>query len=170
MPTKISSSAALLPIYCCDSDSLINLKDAGLLDKLRDLVKLEKIKVPEGVYRELHRYTDKLAKNLQQWDSKYHLVIQLDSKSLDLLTSIERQYGPSFHIGSKVYGGFWNSASGRKSSDGQVVALAKSRGWIVVSNDDSIHGACMLEGVTCRRWEEIGRLILNPEQSPLPGF
>jgi len=50
------------------------------------------------------------------------------------------------------------------------VALAKSRKWIAVSNDNSIHGACMLENVECRRWEDIGRLLLRPEQPQLPGF
>jgi hypothetical protein len=62
-----------------------------------------------------------------------------------------------------VHPGFWNSTSGRKSSDAQVVTLAKAWGWISVSNDNSIHGACMLEGIVGCRWEEIGRLLLKPQ-------
>lgn len=96
--------------------------------------------------------------------------MDLDYKALELLPDIEKRYGRRFHIRGKSYRGFWESSSGRKSADAQVLALAKAHGWIAVSNDDSIHGACMLEGVICRRWEEIGRLLLGPEQPPLPGF
>lgn len=92
------------------------------------------------------------------------MAIDLDPHALEFLPEIERQYGPPFRVGQKTYAGFWQSASGRRSIDGQVVALAKARGWIVISNDDSVHGPCMLEGVLCRRWEEIGRVLLRPEQ------
>jgi hypothetical protein len=149
---------------------LINLKDAGLLDKLLDLVKSNQVKIPEGVYRELLISTDKLAETLQKWQSNYSLVVKLDYKALALLPGIELKYGPQFNQAGMVYKGFWKSASGKKSADSQVVALAKSREWVVISNDVSIHGACMLEGVICRRWEEIGRLLLNPKQGFLPGF
>jgi hypothetical protein len=158
------------PVYCCDSDALIKLKDAGLLDEMLNLVKSGRIKIPEGVYRELQISTDRLAKTLEQWQKKYPLVVKLDRKALELLRDIEVKYGPQFNQGGMVYPGFWKSASGKKSVDSQVVALAKSREWVVISNDSSIHGACMLEGVICRRWEEIGRLILNSPQPPLPGF
>lgn len=118
----------------------------------------------------MQRKTDRLAKMMENWKRKYSLVVDLDYKSLEFLPDIEKKYGMPFKVGDKVYKGFWSSASGRKSVDAQVVALAKARGWIAVSNDDSIHGACMLEGVLCRRWEEIGRLLLGPEQAAFPGF
>ena len=129
-----------------------------------------KAKIPEGVYRELQQKTDLLAQTIEQWKKKYSFVVNLDSKALELLPAIERKYGPQFSVGGKTYPGFWKSPSGRKSADSQVLALAKSRGWIAVSNDNSIHGACMLEDIECRRWEEIGRLLLGPEQPYLPGL
>jgi hypothetical protein len=137
---------------------------------MRGLVRSGRVKIPEGVFKELQRKTDKLAKTIEQWKKKYSFVVNLDPEALELLPDIERNYGPQFSVGGKTYPGFWKSPSGRKSVDAQVVALAKSRGWIAVSNDNSIHGACMLEDVECRRWEEIGRLLLGPEQLHLPGL
>jgi hypothetical protein len=149
---------------------LIKLKDAGLLDQLLDMIKSDRVKIPEGVYRELLMSTDKLAKTLQKWQANYPLVVKLDNKALALLPDIELKYGPQFNQVGMVYKGFWKSASGKKSADSQVVALAKSQDWVVISNDVTIHGACMLEGVICRRWEEIGRLLLQSKQDSLPGF
>ena len=157
-------------VFCCDSAAMIDLRDAGLLRKMRGLVKSGKVKIPEGVHRELQQKTDLLAKTIEQWKKKYSYVVNLDNKALALLPAIEQKYGPQFNIGGKNYPGFWASSSGRKSVDAQVVALAKSRGWIVVSNDNSIHGACMFEDIACRRWEEIGRLLVGPEQPHLPGL
>jgi hypothetical protein len=157
-------------VFCCDSASLIDLRDSGLLRKMRGLVQSGRVKIPEGVYKELQQKTDKLAKTIEQWKKRYSLVVNLDPRALELLPDIERNYGPQFSVGGKTYPGFWKSPSGRKSVDAQVVALTKSRGWIAVSNDNSIHGACMLENVECRRWEEIGRLLLGPEQPHLPGL
>ncbi len=157
-------------VFCCDSASLIDLRDAGLLRKTRGLVQSGRAKIPEGVYKELQQKTDKLAKTIEQWKKKYYFVVNLDPEALELLPDIERNYGPQFSVGGKTYPGFWKSPSGRKSVDAQVVALAKSRRWIAISNDNSIHGACMLENVECRRWEEIGRLLLGPEQLQLPGL
>lgn len=151
-------------IYCCDSDSLINLRDARLLNKLRALTRRGVLKIPKGVYRELHRKTDRLARILERWKEKYDLVVELDYKSLQELPNLERDYGNSFTVGDKRYAGFWASASGKHAVDSQVVALAKTHDWVVISNDDSIHGSCMLEGVVCRRWEELGRILLGPQQ------
>ena len=157
-------------IFCCDSVSLIDLRAARLLSKLRTLARSGTVCVPEGVFRELRRKTDKLAKTVEQWKKKYGFVVALDTRTLELLPDIERKYGPPFAVGGKTYPGFWASPSGKKSVDGQVVALAKARRWVAVSNDNSVHGACMLEDVECRRWEEIGRLLLGPEQPHLPGL
>jgi uncharacterized protein YacL len=157
-------------VFCCDSASLIDLRDAGLLRKMRGLVQSGRLKIPEGVYKELKQKTDKLAKTIEQWEKKYSFVVSLDYRALELLPNIEKEYGPQFNLGGNNYPGFWASSSGRKSVDAQVLALAKSRGWIVVSNDNSIHGACMFEDIECRRWEEIGRLLLGPEQPHLPGL
>ena len=162
--------ATLPNVFCFDLSALIDLRDAGLLSRMRVLVRSGRARIPEGVYRELQKKTDSLARTVGQWKSKYSFVVDLDTTALGLLPGIERRYGPPFGVGGKTYRGFWASPSGRKSADSQVVALAMSRGWIAVSNDNSIHGACMLEDVECRRWEEIGRLLLGPGQPSLPGF
>jgi len=153
---------ALFPpdIYCCDADALIDLHAAGLLGKLRVLAQNGKLKLPEGVFSELNRFTDKLATTLASWDAKYGIVVRLNHNDLTLLPRLERQYGSPFHLRGRSYAGFWASASGRRAKDAQVVAVAETRGWTVISNDNSIHGECMLEKVPCRRWEEIGRLLL----------
>lgn len=158
-----------LEVFCFDLAALVDLCAAGLLRKLRKLAQSGRLKVPEGVYKESQRQTDKLARTIKQWRDKYSVVVDLDNKALGLLRSIERKYGQPFSLGNIKYPGFWKSPSGRKSADGQVVALAKSRGWTVISNDNSVHGACMFENVKCYRWEEIGRL-LKPEQARLPGM
>lgn len=154
--------------YCCDSDSLINLQRAGLLGKLRSLAQDGMIKIPSKVYQELKDSTDILSRTLIQWKEKYPLVVELDTNALEVYTQIQRKYGRQFSIKSFTYPGLWETRSGQKSTDASVIALAKSRGWIVISDDTSVRGACMLENVACRPWEEIGRL-LKP-QLKLSGF
>ncbi|MDO8691183.1 MAG: hypothetical protein Q7R39_14445 [Dehalococcoidia bacterium] len=155
-------------VYCCDLDALIQLQFAGFLPNLRNLVRNGSLKVPEGVFRELLRQTDKLGKRFNDWDKKYSVRVSLDERTKVLLVEMERKYGNPFQVGGVTYPGFWQSAAGRKAADGQVVAFPKSRGWVAISNDGSIHGACMLENVPCRRWEEVGRLLRNATQLPLP--
>lgn len=163
-------SRAETTVFCCDADSVINVRDAGLLPGFRNLARDGRAKVAEGVYRELKKGTDTLARSLTTWERNYQFVVRLDHVALQCLPDIERKYGPRFTLGSKVYAGLWASASGRKSADSQVIALAKVRSWIVISNDSSVHGACMKEGIACWGWEEIGRLLLHPHQPLLPGF
>lgn len=147
-------------VYCCDSDALINLQDAALTTKLRRMARENRLRVPEGVKRELSRRTDKLRQTLATWETKYPSVVAaLDAQSMGLLHDLENKYGPPFSIGAKTYGGFWNSRAGRKAVDSHLVALGKVHGWTVVSNDDSVHGACMKENVECHRWEELGRIL-----------
>ena len=88
---------------------------------------------------------------IDKWKKEYPFVVNLDNKALELLSNIERKYRLQFNVGGKTYPRFWKSPSGKKSVDAQAVALAKSQGWIVVSNDNSIHGACMFEDIACRR-------------------
>jgi hypothetical protein len=83
-----------LNIFCCDSASLIDLRDAGLLREMRGLVQNNRVRIPEGVYKELQQKTDKLANTIEQWRKKYSIVIDLDPKALELLPDLERNYGP----------------------------------------------------------------------------
>lgn len=166
---SLETEAAPEDIFCCDSDSIIDLDSAGLMNSLRKLVRTGRVKIPKGVNRELQRKTDAVAKKLRQWDAKYGLVVDLDQDlhALEHFSRISVTYGPPFKVGTRSYRGFWKSASGGRAADAEVVALAKSKNWIVISNDEAIHGACMVEGVICRRWEEIGRLIYRQGVLPL---
>lgn len=142
-------------VYCCDADALIEVDRANLLNRLRKLAQLGRWKMPSRVYDELHRGSDRLGKRLAEWRKKYDLVVELDATALAYLPDIERAYGEDFHLGGVNYSGFWKSSSGRRSADAQLVALAKARGWIVISNDQSVRGACVLEDVRCSTWETL---------------
>jgi hypothetical protein len=62
-----------------------------------------------------------------------------------------------------LYRGFWRTEFPGGGVDAQVIVLAKERKYrkyIVISNDNSIHGACMLENVEWIRYEEFGRRLI----------
>lgn len=147
------------PTYCCDASALIDLDRSGLLKKLKQAVKAGRVKVPEGVFRELRRKTDRLGSTLEKWKVEFNAVVKLGPGDLAQLPLIEQHYGPSFSIGHHKYRGFWAGPSGKKSADGQVVALAKARGWTAVSGDGSIRAACAIEGVDCVSWEDLARRL-----------
>jgi hypothetical protein len=121
---------------------------------LRRLAQLGRLKIPPKVHTELREGTDRLGQRLERL-SRFNVIVQLDHQALTHLSRIERAYGSPFHLGGITYPGFWNSPGGRKSADSQVVALAKSRGWVVISNDRSVHGACLLEAIVCRHWDAL---------------
>ena len=109
---------------------------------------------------------------LEHWKNQDGgIVVDLDrdAPARLLLPAIENRYGPPFNIGGITYPGFWNSKAGRDAADGEVVAFAKAYGWTVISNDNSIHGACLLENSESHRWEYLARLIeAQPEPSEPP--
>ena len=148
---------SLIPedVYCCDADALINIERANLFRHLRKLAQRSRLKIPRSVFAEVRRGSDRIRSNLDRWNQQYEIVIQLDHTALTYLPDIELKYGPRFSIGSINYSGLWNSSSRRRSADPQVIALAKSRGWIVVTNDHSIHGACAQEDIRCYNWESL---------------
>ena len=147
------------PTYCCDANALKDLLHAQLLKKVAPWVRAGLVKTPEGVHRELDRRSDKLRNLLRTWDSKYSLVVQLNLADKVQLSRIEREYGPEFRIGHATYPGLWVSPRGRKAADAQVIAVAKVRGWVVVSGDRSVKGACAIENVECITWEDFGRRL-----------
>lgn len=109
---------------------------------------------------------------LERWKNQDGgIVVDLDSDASArmLLPGIENRYGPPFNIGGITYPGFWNSKAGRDAADGEVVAFAKAYGWTVIANDNSIHGACLLEDIESHRWEHLARLIeTEPDPPTLP--
>lgn len=151
----------LLPseTYCCDLDALIQLHAAKRFGRLRKLAQGGRLEIAEGIFREARRRHQVIFRSLQQWNTKYGVVAMLnkDQAAKDLLPDMETKYGPVFHVGGVTYPGFWASGRGRKTADGQLVAFARANGWVVISNDVSVHGACLLENVECRRWEYLAR-------------
>ncbi len=159
---NVNSSQARLPIpadkiYCPDANALIDLYHAGLIKKLRPFIINGTVRIPEGVYRELKRKTDKLKRTLDKWNSNYNAVVNLASHEKLEFSRIETSYKNDFRVGTKTCAGLWRTPSGRKGIDSQVISFGKVRGWVVVSHDSSVKGACAIENVECITWEEFGR-------------
>jgi len=123
------------------------------------------IKIPEGVFRELRRKTDKIRHSLEQWEKKYNIVVRLksDPRFLSEFARIEQTYGEKVSVGGKDYPGFWKSPAGRKAADGQVVTIGKVRKWVVVSDDNAVRLACLNENVQCIGWAEFARRLNKGE-------
>lgn len=148
--------------YVIDTDAFINLDRhcRSRFNVLRQAVSNGGILIPEGVYRELSRSSDKLSKNMKRWSSKYpHCIVQInqDQGLKDEFARIEQTYGERISVGGQKYNGFWSSQAGKKAADGQVVAVAKVRGCTVVSDDRAVKFACMLENVPSIGWTEFAR-------------
>jgi hypothetical protein len=147
-------------MYCLDTDSIINVEFAGWFSSLRKAAKDGSIYFPEGVYRQLTDTTTKIGNKIKNW-GKYGTILKLTTSEQVLMKQIDAKYGPSFHIKGNSYPGFWKTEPVGGGVDSQVIAVAKERKYIVVSNDNSIHGACMLENVECIRYEEFGRRLIS---------
>ncbi len=148
------------PLFCCDANVLIQFIRARRFAELEWLVERDLLRVPLGVYQEVYpqQREGHEKRVLTRWKSE-GVIIDLDSDlaARALIPGIERRYGPPFHIGGFTYGGLWKGKSGRAAADAEVVAAAKAFGWVVISNDVPIHGACLLEGIDCYRWEYLLR-------------
>ena len=150
-------------IYCCDADALIDIRNAKLLPQLGKLASSGIVKVPQAIFEEViaHARSD-LSKQISRWNISANVIAPTDMPILQLIPHIEQSYGPRLSIGNHPYGGFWASKKGRGGADSALVATAKVNGWTVISNDVAVHGACLLEQVVCRRWEELARLLRDP--------
>lgn len=150
-------------LFCCDSDALIAFEKARLIRDLNVFAELRRIRIPLGVYNEVRAYrgvSTTLKNAVERWKD-LGLVVDLDqdADARRLLPEIETRYGEPFSMGGVTYRGLWNSKAGRNAADGEVVAFAKARGWTVISNDVSVHGACYRERIVCHRWEHLARVI-----------
>lgn len=149
-------------VYVCDTTALIDLYQhfPKNLKKLRVFVSDERLKIPEGVARELKRKSDKLGKMIFTWSGKYRrFVVSIghDQRLINELPRIERTYGDKVSVGGRDYPGFWHSPAGRKAADAQVVTVGKVLDYTVVSDDRAIRFACLLENVPCIGWTELAR-------------
>ena len=139
---------------------IINVELAGWFDKLHESAKKGHICFVEGVYRQLTDTSTKIGNKIKNWD-KYGCLHNLTTIEQSLMKYLDIRYGPPFHIiKGKNYPGFWKTEGAGGGVDSQIIAVAKEREYLVVSNDNSIHGACMLENVGCIRYEEFGRRLL----------
>lgn len=158
--------------YVFDADALINLYNhfSKAFYRLRRLAKHGQIKVPEGIYRELRRKTDKLFKRVDKWGKDYPrciVRIRQDQRLKRELSRVEQAYGDRIQVSGKEYPGFWKSRAGRKAYDGQVVAIGKVHECVVVSDDLALRLACMLEDVQCIGWTEFARRIGMQQEQQL---
>ncbi len=156
-------------IYVCDADSLINLHrhfGRQATSVLRRLSQTRKLRLPEGVVRELKRGTDKLAKFVQ----KHRQYIEVTARQIPSLHTeiprLEGLYGEKIRLGTQEYLGFWHSKAGRKAVDAQVVAVAKVLEGVAVSDDQAVKLVCALESVPCISWSEFARRLglIKPQQ------
>lgn len=161
--------------YVLDANALIDLHKhfrTGFR-KLGRMVQQGQIKIPEGIFRELQRKTDKLFKAVAKWPQKNPDCIVQIVRVHNLageLARIEQEYGEQIVVGTKPYPGFWCSPAGQKAADGQVIAAAKVLGAVVVSDDRAVRLACMLENVPCISWTEFARRANLSTQLRLPGI
>ena len=155
-------------IFCCDADALINFERSGRFTELTRLVEQNRLRVVDGVYKEVAEAgvrSNDMRNILRRWKEREQVVVAVDEDRAASrhIPQIERRYGPPFSIRGITYGGFWKSRAGRDAADAEVVAFAKAYGWAVISNDRSVQGACLLEGVACLHWEHLAVVI---EQMP----
>ena len=163
------SPRSLGEIYCCDADALITIRNAKLLLQLGKLASSGVVKVPQAVFEEVRTSArSNLFKQISTWNTSASVITPADMPILLLIPEIERRYGKPFSIGGLSYRGLWASERGRSGADSVLVATAKANQWTVISNDQSVHGACLFEQVVCRRWEELARVMRPPPRPSQP--
>lgn len=148
------------PIYCLDACTLVDiwLCYPKAMRELSRSARDGKVVVPEGVYRELCRKTDRLKSTVETWKKKHSAVVSINTLRLQTeLARIETAYGERIVVGNKARDGFWKSKSGKRSADGQVVTVSKVHNYVAVSNDQAIQDACHIENVPCIGWQEFYR-------------
>jgi predicted nucleic acid-binding protein len=148
--------------FVCDANALINFTRhfPKQTRALRKAITSGQVQIPEGVYRELVKGSDKLSRLLHQWKEKRQISLQLqDPRLMATWNRINQTYGLPFAVGTKRIPGFWSTVSGRHGVDAQVVAVAAFYGYTAVSDDTAMKSVCMLENVTCISWQEFARRI-----------
>ncbi len=160
-------------VYICDTNSIFNLHynfPTQFRSKIENLAKNNAFKIPEGVWREIKRKTDKIFKKMQKIVEKYPSVIvqiKSDTRIIEKLSDVERKYGKFIQVGNQIYNGFWKSVSGRSAADGQVIAIGKVFNYIVISDDNAVKLACMQENIQCIGWTEFARRLQIAQQQKL---
>ncbi|MEO0300199.1 MAG: DUF4411 family protein [candidate division WOR-3 bacterium] len=150
-------------IYVLDTCAIIDLHNhfpTEFRKMIEVFAKENSLKIPEGVFRELYRKTDKICKKIKKIIEKYPSIIvnlRENLRIMEKFSEIERNYGESIRFRNNVYKGYWKSPRGKKSAEGQVIAIAKVLQYTVVSDDSSVKLICMLEDIPCIGWTEFAR-------------
>ena len=147
-------------IYVCDADCSINLHPhigPRAISALRHLGGTGRLKLSEGVVRELVRGTDRLAKFVQKHRQQIEVAAGHNPALHTEIPRLERLYGHKIRIGTQEYPGFWSSKAGQKAADAQVVAVSKALNGVAVSGDRAVKLVCPLANVPCRGWSEFTR-------------
>lgn len=148
--------------YVCDSDAIINLYihfGNSANRTIWDLSKNNRLKLPEGVVKEIIKCSDELGKFMKDHREIFEVKIKSHHKLKDEIPRLEKLYGEEIRFNKLKYSGFWKSKAGRKSADSQVVALAKYMNCVVVTDDRAIKLVCALENVRCIGWAEFSRAL-----------
>ncbi len=137
---------------------------------LRGLAGQRRLKIPEGVVREVRRRSDSCRGLVDRLRENFpDCVVEFKTPQLQgTLVRIERLYGEKIRVGKLEQDGLWSSPGGRKSADGQVVAVGKHLGGVVVSGDKKVGLACSLEEVECVGWAEMARRVGMTTQLRMP--
>lgn len=161
--------------YVVDASALIDLhRHFRIRDVRSTLVRLARqarLRMPEGVARELRRKTDEVRQTVERLEARLPQCVvrigQIPGLS-EQFARMERLYGNEIRVRSRRYDGFWKSPSGRRGADGQVLAVAKRLQCTAVSDDRAVGLACMLEDVGCVGWKEFARRLGLVRQLDLP--
>lgn len=151
-----------MPKYTIDASSLIDSqKDLNTLAFLERLVKAGRVKTPPGVLVELEIGGD----NIFGWAKRLQgsLVKELTPPGAGRLGDLVNKYGKPFkdpELPGITYPGLIKKGTER-DADPEVIALAMEHGWIVVTEEKGIKGACKCENVQCISLQE---LINNERQ------
>lgn len=159
-------------IYVCDADCLINLYrhfKQKAIEIMRHLASTSRLKIPEGIVREIIRHTDSLARFVKSHQYLLTVSIRGNPQLHSEIGRLESQYGETITIGDQSYSGFWKSKAGRQAADAQVIAVARLLKGVAVSDDRAVKLACALEDVPCISWSEFARRIglIGPKQLEL---
>ncbi|MCR4413453.1 MAG: hypothetical protein NUV77_13615 [Thermoguttaceae bacterium] len=152
--------------YVLDTSAMVDLHDHFRVTSVRKtlgrLCRENRLRLPEGVKRELGRKTDQARKTVGELAKQYPGCVVLIQAVPNLggeLARMEQTYGQEIRVGNRRYPGFWKSRSGHKAIDGQLVSVGKRLACTVVSDDRAVRMACLLENVPCIGWAEFARQV-----------
>ena len=143
--TKISADK-----YVIDTCSIIDgHSDVNIRVTLQRLIRAGRLKSPPTVMWELEIGADAAFIWAKQWESM--LIQELNNSAFALLDRLITKYGTPFKDPENhgiIYSGLIKKGTSQEA-DPEIVALAIDNGWIVVTEQHGIKGACKCEKIGC---------------------